>query len=141
LIRFREGGVANIDLDKNEDPVKLNNLGVKYYNKGKYKIALNYFDKALAVAPQFDDAKRNRIYCIQMLRQKKPEQSVPYSNKNYSYDYNRSQSIAKKEPVEVHPLDYNASRFSAHHQFGKIPTKDEFSGSNYYKPYWENTRR
>ena len=134
-IKFRTGSISNIDIEKNEDPIVMNNLGVKYYNKGKYKIALNYFDKAIAIAPQFEDAKRNRVYCIQMMRQKKAESRAAYSSKNLNYDYKQAQQIPQKPAVEVHPLDYNATRFSAHHQFGRIPSRDEHAGSSYNDYY------
>jgi tetratricopeptide (TPR) repeat protein len=140
-VKFRTGGLTNIDLDKNEDPIKLNNLGVQYYNKGKYKIALNYFDKTLAVAPQFKDAKQNRLYCIQMLRQRKDERRTAYSRKNMSMDYKKAQQISDQNAVEVHPLDYNATRFGAHHQYGRVQSKKNYSSSDYNKPYWDTYRR
>lgn len=70
-VAFGNDGVSNIDIDKKEDPTKLNNLGIKYYNKGKYEEALEYFDKAISIAPQFTEASKNRVYCIKMINAKK----------------------------------------------------------------------
>lgn len=75
---FRNTGISNIVLSGREDPNKLNNTGVKYYNSGKYETALKYFDQALKVAPQFEIAKKNRKYCIQMLRLKR-ESEITHS--------------------------------------------------------------
>jgi tetratricopeptide (TPR) repeat protein len=141
--KFRNGGISNIDLAKNEDPVKLNNMGVKYYNKGKYKIALTYFDKALAVAPRFEDAHKNRVYCIQMMRQRTEEQRKVKTARQIASDYYRPQEKTKKGAVEVQPLDNNATRFAEHHQFGKISSQTDYDRANapYYKPYWDYYRR
>ena len=81
---FRTSGISNIILSGKEDPNKLNNTGVKYYNKGDYRTALQYFDKAIKVAPQFDIAMKNRKYCIQMLRLKRE------SELTHSYVYSDS---------------------------------------------------
>jgi hypothetical protein len=67
-VTFGKRGVQNIKLKPSEDPYNLNNQGVKFYNEGKYKVALRYFEKALAVAPQFDIARENRRHCIKMIR-------------------------------------------------------------------------
>jgi tetratricopeptide (TPR) repeat protein len=67
-VQFGNRGVTNIKISAAEDPYNLNNQGVKFYNEGKYKIALRYFEKALAVAPQFDIARDNRRHCIKMIR-------------------------------------------------------------------------
>ena len=69
-VSFGNRGVSNIELGKKEDPVYLNNEGVKYYNQGKYKTALKFFNRASAVAPQFKMAKDNRLLCIKMMRYK-----------------------------------------------------------------------
>ncbi len=70
-IAFGNDGVSNIDIDKGEEPTKLNNTGIRYYNKGKYDAALKYFDKALAIAPSFNEARKNRVYCIKMINAQK----------------------------------------------------------------------
>lgn len=83
-VEFRNSGLTNIILSGKEDPNKLNNTGVKYYNKGDYRNALTYFDRAIKVSPQFDIAKKNRKYCIQMLRLKRE------SELEHSYVYSES---------------------------------------------------
>ena len=67
-VSFRKRGVQFGKLKPTEDPYNLNNQGVKFYNEGKYKTALRYFEKALAVTPQFKIARDNRRHCIKMIR-------------------------------------------------------------------------
>lgn len=156
-VSFGESGVSNIDLDKDERPIKLNNMGIKYYNKGKYKTSLEYFNKALAVAPQFEEAHKNRLYAIQMIHEQ-------HSKKLAQAD---TEALAKREallqgraykappvpprttstptrPVEVSPLDYQANRFKAYHDYGRIPHREQSSAkkSKYQDELgWEYTSR
>jgi tetratricopeptide (TPR) repeat protein len=123
-VKFRKGGMMGIDLAKDEDPIKMNNMGIKYYNKGRYKTAREYFNRALAVAPQFKEAKKNRLYAIQMMRQNR-EQELVRREKMPTKPYRSWRSTSSSSAVEVHPLDYRASRFTAYHQYGRIQHKDD----------------
>ncbi len=127
-MNFGPGEVSNIDIDKSEEPVKLNNIGIKHYNNGNYKVALAYFDKALAVAPQFDEAKKNRIFCIQMLRQKRREVHAKALSKEDAspWGFKPGTFVTEAKPVEVRPLDYKATRFQTYHDYGKIPKKGNY---------------
>jgi len=123
-VKFREGGMLGIELSKDENPIKLNNIGIKYYNKGKYKSALNYFNKALSIAPGFEEAKKNRIYAIQMIRQNRAAE-VAKRYKETTRGAMPWQSTDSREAIEVRPLDYSATRFSEFHQYGRIQHKDD----------------
>ena len=49
-----------------------------------------------------------------------------------------------KRPVEVHPLDYRATRFTAYHDYGRIPHREQSSSkkSKYQDELgWEYTSR
>lgn len=122
-VKFRKGGMLGIELSKDEDPIKLNNIGIKYYNKGKYKTALNYFNKALSIAPGFEEAKKNRVYAIQMIRQNRAvEVAKRYQETTGARPW---RSTDTREAMEVRPLDYSATRFQEFHQYGRIPHKND----------------
>ena len=139
-VSFGDAGVSNIDLDRDERPIKLNNMGIKYYNKAKYKTALEYFNKALAVAPQFEEAQKNRLYAIQMMREQHSKKLAEADAKALAKREALLQGRAYKSPpvsasatstpsrsVEVHPLDYRATRFNAFHDYGRIPHREQSS--------------
>ena len=113
-VNFGNDGVSNIDIGAKEDPVKINNEGVKYYNKGKYKTALKYFNKALAVAPQFEMARTNRLYCIKMIRLQKEEM---HQRQKLVNTLSAKTKTAFKEPITGQLGDYDYNRYSQQYQF------------------------
>ena len=119
-VNFGNDGVSNIDIGVKEDPIKINNEGVKYYNNGKYKTALRYFNKALAVAPQFEMARTNRLYCIKMIRQQEAE--VQQRRKLVTTSLAKTKT-AFKEPVTVQPSDYGYNKYSQQDQYSPNPKK------------------
>ena len=110
-VTFSNDGVSNIDIKSHDDPINLNNKGVEYYNKGKYKLALKYFEKALDVAPQFDTARINREYCFKMLREKHRRKELFIQQKRAYQQQVRFKTGKKiKAPTtqpNQHTIDYN----------------------------------
>ena len=131
-VSFGKDGVSNIDFSEHEEPNNLNNKGIEYYNKGKYKIALKFFSKALLVAPQFNEARINREYCYQMIKAKKKLQDSQTKSKatkmkvsSSSYDFNHAK--------EVKPIDYTKEKYNQLDQYGRIIRKNENTkDSSYY---------
>jgi tetratricopeptide (TPR) repeat protein len=146
-VTFGNDGVSNIDISPKEDPVKLNNQGIKYYNKGKYKTALNYFNKALAIAPSFDIAKRNRVYCIKMLRNIHEKEKIRYAAGDISVDYSSRLSQqttpppqAKQKPVTVYPMSQTSPAIQKTTQ--RRDKKFNYTQYDYmHQVGWDNQRR
>jgi tetratricopeptide (TPR) repeat protein len=120
-VNFGKQSVSNIDLGPGEDPIKLNNEGVKYYNKGKYKTALNYFNRAISIAPQFDMARENRVFCIQMLREKHAQKLKQKAQKAIKTSKIRTRA-SYKPPVRKKSMDYRRQRYSEFDKYGQIPS-------------------
>lgn len=147
-VAFGNDGVSNIDIDKGEEPTKLNNLGIRYYNKGKYAKALEYFDKAISIAPQFTEASKNRVYCIKMVNAKKERahelekqamlrarereiygrehQVTPPPPSVSSRPARESIPVFKEEAVVVRPIDHSEYSW---HDF-KQPYESDYARSH-----------
>jgi tetratricopeptide (TPR) repeat protein len=136
-ISFGNDGVSNIDLDSKDKPAKLNRQGIQYYNKGKYDVALKYFDKALSIAPQFKEARNNRGYCIKMINAQR-ERRHRYENAQMHKAHQAYiERIPKTsfEPVVVHPIDhkeYNWHDFEQPYEF-RPPPQNRIKKETYYE--------
>jgi tetratricopeptide (TPR) repeat protein len=132
-VTFSNDGVSNIDVQENEDPINLNNKGVEYYNKGKYKLAMHYFSKALDVAPQFDTARVNREYCFKMLREKRRKREQLLEQKRAMQLGPKSSSVSIFNlPIKKgsRSIDYNREKYHMVDHYGRIPS--DRSSSEYY---------
>ena len=127
-VTFSDDGVSNIDIRKAEDPIMLNNKGVEFYNQGKYKLALEYFNRALAVSPQFEMARRNRLYCTKMIRQRRTtvleQREKEFQRSRSAESKGKATTVyAYKTPVSSQKMDYSRSKYSDLDQYGRIPKK------------------
>ena len=130
-VTFGDKGVSNIQIGKKEDPVYLNNEGVKFYNKGKYKTALKFFNKAIAVAPRFEMARKNRIQCTKTIQEAREKYVEQQAQKKVSVSESLPQSrVISKGYDQSHNIDYSRQRFAELDQYGQIPKKKRPSNNN-----------
>jgi Tfp pilus assembly protein PilF len=104
----------------------LNNKGVEYYNNGKYKMALQYFNRALAVSPQFEMARRNRVYCTKMIRSRRAtvlKQREAQFQRTAHMPNQQKTAYAYKTPVKSHNMDYSRKKYLDRDQYGRIQKK------------------
>jgi tetratricopeptide (TPR) repeat protein len=141
-VTFSNDGVSNIEFHVKEDPINLNNKGVEYYNKGKYKLAMHYFSKALDVAPQFDTARVNREYCFKMLREKRRKKEEYIKEKRAKRLGAKSSSVSTFNVSQSQRnIDYNREKYNMVNQYGRIPsnTSNTTSSEYYTELYSQNS--
>jgi tetratricopeptide (TPR) repeat protein len=134
---FGTDGVSNIDIEKNDEPARLNQQGIKYYNKGKYETALKYFDKALSIAPQFTEAGKNRIYCIKMINaQRERKHKLENAQMQRAHQaYIERIPRTRTEPVVVQPIDHTEYGWHDFEQPFELrpPQQSRDTQENYYE--------
>jgi tetratricopeptide (TPR) repeat protein len=130
-VNFGKSNVSNIELSDKDDPVKLNNLGVDYYNAGKLKTALNYFNKALSVAPQFELASTNRLLTIQAMREKH-EKELKARQKAEAQALSSYTKTSKIRNIKSkRSMDYKREKYSYLDNYGNIPRTNSPRDNNY----------